>query len=302
MRTGAPMYRCPRCTGPLVLRSGDFECRNCGAGFRFRNGFADFLIDEPFEDDLEPSALCNEDRTGSFFAARYLVPLLKRLGSDAAGDTKVLSVGCGVGSDVETLCEHGFDCYGIDPGNRSSCWSRRTVGERLAFGHSAHLPFADAAFDFAFMNCVLTHIGVVGDSYEVQNAYDDDRRRAVEEVVRVVKPGGHILAANPNRACPVDLFHLDTGFASRVRFHSPSEPFLLSFRDHEDYFVHRGRCTSIELLPVSNFWGFFSSSKSALGRLAQLPVKTLFSLLSTNLFAPLRRTWMNPWLVVLVEK
>jgi SAM-dependent methyltransferase len=296
------LFRCPRCTGVLDGDSVGIECRRCAATYSLRDGFANLLIDEPFEDHLEEEELKNEENTGRFFAESYLTPLLGKLHAGAAGEARVLSVGCGVGTDVDALCARGFDAYGIDPGNRSAYWSRRAFRDRLAFGDSKHLPFSDASFDFAFMNCVLTHVGVVGDSYEMKADYDAERRRAVGEVIRVVKNGGHVLVANPNRACPLDLFHAGNGFGAFARIHSTAEPFLLSFRDHEEYFVRQGGCRGIETLPLDSFFGFFSSSKSLLGRMAQKPVKSLFSLLSREKFTPLRKTWINPWLVVLVEK
>ena len=143
---------------------------------------------------------------------------------------------------------------------------------------------------------------MVGDTYVTTPDCEPKRRRAVQELGRVVRPGGYMLLSSPNRLCPLDLFHRNGLPSHRPRVHRLSEPFLLSYGDYRKLLTEQAGCASTRLLPVSNYWGFFSSSKYGLGRLVQIPVRLYFAIIS---WPPLR--WLlpspfNPWLVVLARK
>jgi SAM-dependent methyltransferase len=96
----------------------------------------------------------------------------------------VLDVGTGVGRWVPFLLNRGAGrVIGIDiEHERLLRASRRRTGGDAAFGlaSAAQLPFPDGAFDFVSSVAVLLHL-----DYE-------SKERAIAEIARVTKPGGHV--------------------------------------------------------------------------------------------------------------
>jgi SAM-dependent methyltransferase len=95
---------------------------------------------------------------------------------------RFLDVGCGTGRWVRRYGELGFRATGLDvtPGMLKTARQRGTAGELVA-GEAYRLPFADGAFDFVSDITVVQHI-----PSELQLA-------AVGEMMRVLKPEGHLL-------------------------------------------------------------------------------------------------------------
>jgi SAM-dependent methyltransferase len=100
--------------------------------------------------------------------------------------TRVLDAGCGEGVIVEEFAPR-LNIEGLDPNYES---------ERVRRGSLTALPYADAAFPRALCLDVLEHLSF------------DDQARALQELFRVVAPGGELLVTVPN------LAHLQ----SRVHF------------------------------------------------------------------------------------
>jgi SAM-dependent methyltransferase len=98
-------------------------------------------------------------------------------------DGLVLDVGTGVGRWVPFLLDRGAGrVIGIDIERqrllRTSRWFSGTASFGLA--SAARLPFPDATFDFVSSVAVLLHL-----DYE-------SKERAIAEIARVTKPGGHV--------------------------------------------------------------------------------------------------------------
>src|SRR5207244_5817486 len=93
------------------------------------------------------------------FAIEYTAPILSRLVGPPSAGSKILSVGCGVGTDVEALAELGWDAYGVEPGDRRAAWSRRRDQGRLYVADGRELPFPDASFDAVTAYGVIEHVG-----------------------------------------------------------------------------------------------------------------------------------------------
>lgn len=91
----------------------------------------------------------------------------------------VLECGCGTGLILERIARFAKSAAGIDlsPGMLSVARSR---GLDVQEGSVTELPFADASFDVACSFKVLAHVPDIG--------------RALAEMVRVVRPGGVVLA------------------------------------------------------------------------------------------------------------
>ncbi|MEO6952932.1 MAG: methyltransferase domain-containing protein [Polyangia bacterium] len=106
---------------------------------------------------------------------RLEVDLVRRYGTDA----RVLEAGCGTGLILARVAEFASSAVGIDlsPGMLQKAHER---GLRVANASITELPFADASFDVAYSFKVLAHIEAIG--------------KALSEMARVVRPGGHVLA------------------------------------------------------------------------------------------------------------
>jgi SAM-dependent methyltransferase len=95
---------------------------------------------------------------------------------------RVLDVGCGTGTMVTHLARYGR-VYGVDMDHEAVgyCYERdlHTVVQAAA----GHLPFPDATFDLVTMLDVLEHI--------------EDERNTLDEVSRVLRPGGVLTVAVP---------------------------------------------------------------------------------------------------------
>jgi ubiquinone/menaquinone biosynthesis C-methylase UbiE len=106
--------------------------------------------------------------------------IVRRVG---AGKT-LLEVGCGTGLILERVAEFAQRAEGVDvsPGMVEHA-RRRGLDVRVADATS--LPYADGAFDVAFSFKVLAHV----------SKFDE----ALKEMLRVVRPGGHIVFDIYNR-------------------------------------------------------------------------------------------------------
>lgn len=93
-----------------------------------------------------------------------------------------LDVGCGTGRWVRRFGQMGFRATGLDvtPGMLKTARQCGTAGALVA-GEAYRLPFADGVFDFVSDITVVQHIPP-----ELQPA-------AISEMIRVLKPEGHLL-------------------------------------------------------------------------------------------------------------
>ncbi|MBZ5557735.1 MAG: methyltransferase domain-containing protein [Acidobacteriia bacterium] len=98
---------------------------------------------------------------------------------------KILDIGCGQGRFLERLpqCER----WGCDLSPKLVAMARARVPTAdIRVADALTLPYPDAAFDWVFMVASLEHVV--------------DHALALREAVRVLKPGGRLVIAVPNRA------------------------------------------------------------------------------------------------------
>lgn len=112
------------------------------------------------------------------------------------GDEQVLDVGCGNGillleaaKRLQTGKAWGIDIWEHNAGQQTADLLRQNariegVADRVELREvdARHLPFDDASFDVIFASLSLHHVGNRA-----------DRKQAIQEMVRVLKPGGRIL-------------------------------------------------------------------------------------------------------------
>lgn len=99
---------------------------------------------------------------------------------------RILDVGCGTGSLVTALLEQQkrLDVFGVDSAKPYIDYTRRKIRDpqlTLEEADAQSLPFPDDSFDRCLSLLVLNFI--------------PDARRAVEEMYRVTRPGGIVVAA-----------------------------------------------------------------------------------------------------------
>ena len=305
--TEALVLLCPVCREPLLPQADRLDCQanprqsGCLEHYRLDNGFPDLIIGERFDDPTDEACMCYEEYSNDYTARHYWIPTFRQLFPDLDRPARILALGCGTGVEVDLLNEAGFDCYGIDNGNRTQVWPRRCHSHKLFLANGLHLPFADGAFDAVFCGCVFPHVGVVGDSNIVADHGLEDRRALAREMGRVLIPGGRIVVSSPNRRFPFDIFHGRQPGSYKPVFNPPGSRFLLSVGDYAGLFRAAG-CRLVRARPVTGYWGFVRSKNSLKGQLLGLPVQLLFWLVSRPSLSCLRGSPLSPWLVVEVTK
>lgn len=104
----------------------------------------------------------------------------------------VLDVGCGPGVLAGELLGRGYDVWGVDaaPGMIEQCWRRfGTLGrQRFAVADATRYDLPDASFDAVVCTGVIDRL--------------PDGAAAVREMARVLRPGGTLVIAFPNRLSP----------------------------------------------------------------------------------------------------
>lgn len=124
----------------------------------------------------------------------------RRIGRDAIHGLDVADLGCGFGAMSLYFANAGARVTGVDPN-----LERFEVGANVAATHDLEaefrrgwieaLPLPDASFDLIVLNnslCYLTD--------------RSDRRSALAEALRVVRPGGWLVMRNPSLGSSLDPF------------------------------------------------------------------------------------------------
>lgn len=159
LRDFAPLeeiFVCAQCRSPLLVSATEAECSSCGHKFYKRDGTWDLIIGDRFPDEQDGCRWEKEELQDRHRADHYMAPLFRSVQEKRGdGPLRLLSVGCGVGAEVDRLIDGGFECYGIDCGNRTAVWSRRQYPDKLLLANGNKLPFCDGYFDVVFAGCVF---------------------------------------------------------------------------------------------------------------------------------------------------
>lgn len=99
-------------------------------------------------------------------------------------NARILDVGCGGGWSTLLLREQGHDAEGLDLHGERLEAANVLPELRYTQGDAQSLPFADGSFDVVSMYQVLEHV--------------PEPRKALEECLRVLRPGGRIVVVGPN--------------------------------------------------------------------------------------------------------
>lgn len=126
---------------------------------------------------------------------RRLKMILQAVGERIHG--RALEDGCGVGAYVQRISPLAGQVVGIEfdleraaAAHRSAMECQIPAAAHIANAAGEHLPFPDECFDWILSHEVLEHV--------------QDDRAAVQEITRVLKPGGRIVVFVPNRGYPFE--------------------------------------------------------------------------------------------------
>ncbi len=125
---------------------------------------------------------------------RHLKPWITAM----APGRDVLEIGSGVGLDSFTMAQHGmrvtaFDLTHVGVSTARNRFVRHGFHGRFAVSDACNLPVADNCFDYVYSFGVLHHVA--------------DTERSIQEVFRVLKPGGQARIMLYNRHSLNELVH-----------------------------------------------------------------------------------------------
>lgn len=303
---------CPNCHELLDTALKRILCNNCNKSYSFLNGYLSFHIsgevDESFKSVLDNEVqIQTEEIQERRIINEWLLPIFKDL--DVQPTSKILSIGCGCGADVETLREKDFEAYGTDLNYRTIIWSKKNLYKKHFYAaDSRRLPFEDETFDVVYAFGVIEHIGASADSsYFLLKDFEYQRRQFFYSLFRVLKPGGHLIIASPNRLFPIDFQHSHEGMGITKKIyekfgfciHSPQSLFLLSYTDFTRFV--KEYASRVVPLRLKNHIGF---SRIRRFRFFQplICVHILYSRILDNLPSPFRKSFINPFLLVAAQK
>ena len=201
-----------------------------------------------------------------------------------APGARVLDLGCGRGVNLGPLADRGFEVHGVEISAAAAQGADPRADVRIASSLS------DAGYEAAFFDeVVVWHV----------LEHVDDPRGTLEEVARILRPGGRLIVAVPNfssaqaRWTGAAWFHLDP---PRHLYHFPLAALeeLLKSAGFEIASVHH---FSLRQNP-------FGWIQSVLNRFGGLPRNGVYTLLhrrsagATPPFDARTRFWLWLWLVL----
>ena len=204
---------CPGCKGDLALKKnkgekeieeGTLSCRTCNSVFPVKEGLPIFIKSEEisfFNKNLEKFynrlaplySISIKILAGIFMGGEKELrqQLLDRL--EIKSGCNVLETSVGTGDNLpflkDFLLKEKVEFFGLDlsHGQLKKCkknLKKWKLPAELFLGNAENLPFKDEYFDVVF------HIGGIN--------FFNDRKKAIEEMIRVAKPGSRIVITDEN--------------------------------------------------------------------------------------------------------
>lgn len=181
------LMTCERLDGPLV------QCRRCGLVYvgERREDFAFSRFDPErsrrLAERVRALALVDEE-----VEARE-APIRERVMQERlqwvrrfVASGRLLEIGCADGAFLALAARAGFHAHGVEPDPTTSARARQHTGIHVFPGTLADAQYPAASFDVVVLFHVLEHL--------------DSPRRALQEIHRVLRPGGVVVLETPNIA------------------------------------------------------------------------------------------------------
>lgn len=134
---------------------------------------------------------------------RFMVPMIP-------ARARVLSVGCGLGSDVLELRSLGIDAWGVDPARLNFDNLPEDAHAYFRVGSIEDKPFGEEKFDFIYALDVIEHVGCMNFGKIVTPETGAIRLRFIEACTGALAPGGMFIMTTSNKLCPIDVGHWHT--------------------------------------------------------------------------------------------
>jgi len=275
--TARPRFAVAGIASPVVI------CLQCGLG-RFHPSPAPEDVRALYPDEYygEPGSKFQPliENFVRMVGARHIGFLSRNLAPGA----RVLDVGCGRGVLLGALADRGFEVYGVEISPEAARGADPRAEIRIA-PKLADVGFEDSSFDEVIIWHVFEHM--------------DDPRGTLEEVNRILEPGGYLAIAVPNfesaqaRWTGAAWFHLDL---PRHLYHFPVSA-LRKMLVQTGFDVISEHHFSLRQNP-------FGWIQSVLNRFGSLPRNGLYALMHRrSLGNPLpfdarTRFWLRFWLIV----
>jgi ubiquinone/menaquinone biosynthesis C-methylase UbiE len=213
-------FRCPECHGSLKKSDDSFVCKNCQAEWPLRGSIPCFLPQDVYWADL-PQEVMNqilidgEKRGGKDGLAQVLrqrCPELFahtfdprradwRLLLKTSNQGMVLDAGCGLGALSIPLAKDNLGVVSLDSTHervkfvKIRCQQEGIHNVQPVCASVLSLPFPDYYFDVVVVNAVLEWLGLSDEEKSPQEV----QIHGLEELRRVLKPGGELYLATKNR-------------------------------------------------------------------------------------------------------
>jgi SAM-dependent methyltransferase len=112
-----------------------------------------------------------------------------RIGAGERMHGRIFEDGCGVGMYLSRLAQNARQAVGLDI-EFDRALAARQAADQILCGAGEGLPFPNDYFDLVLSHEVLEHV--------------QDDRRSVEEILRILRPGGRLVLFVPNRGYPFE--------------------------------------------------------------------------------------------------
>ena len=183
-----PELACPVCKGDLE-ESECLICLSCGRTYEIRAGIPILLGDDL--KGLAREVAIQDRQAGEYESLRYQIPYAVRyhewwtgrMLADVDLSGRILDNGCGIG----VLFDRDFSdrVVGVDISSEMLKWAAKK-SDQLVLGNSQELPLKCGSFDLIFSRSLLHHLPIP--------------ELAVEEMARVIRPGGEMVLADTHRS------------------------------------------------------------------------------------------------------
>ncbi len=184
---------------------------------------------------------------------RYPYQLMEHVFHDLIGvrEGTVLDLGCGRGDQMAALRELGFRTIGVD------AEAGLNVEHVVNFADNP-LPLPDGSVDIVFSKSVIEHL------------YLPQIRNYMHEIMRVLKPGGHVVIMTPD--------------------------WIYCWDDYYDGFSHITPFTTKSLRVCLNLYGFADVRSHVLVQLPLVWRSVIFHFLADlTMYIPARKSW-HKWI------